>query len=462
MKKSRGVLPLFFLMVSLSLSPAVKTRYGGEMHLRLNEPDSYWMSSSSHSNLLFYSLIYENLFYSIPGREGRSNLFKSVQFSADGMNLHLELHEGLAFSTGKAILSRHVKNSLTAYINRILYRSKRLAGKIKGIVLNGDYALSLQLTSPDPGIVSEMSAPELVLIADDEETFSGPYVPVVWEKGQKIELRANPYYAGGRQPIERVIVNFVDSERLDVFLAESGFSSPSYHSYSSGLYENTYITFPAAANTSQNKRLAFLSLCRTLVGLNGFGRLESLTSAEESPLEIAVKTFPDRKVVPILRNSKQIIYLASSLLGLQEALKERFGKLSIPLEIRNISDNELSGYIQKNPVPVLILKKLFRRETPLAEKLAALVREFSFNRFDEDSLGMIKQLEEISGLDREDVVIPALAGIMEKLVGNGLIMPMYQQRFQLMVHQDFHPVVLDYYSRILWSELRYERPKTLR
>ncbi len=454
--KTRALASLLILLLASTIPAAVKTRYGGSLRLRLNEPDTLRMSASSHSNLILYSLLYENLFYSVAGKELKSNIFKRFSLDNGGMLLTLELNEGLAFSNGKPILSRHVKNSLTTFFNRIMYRSKRIAGKVKSMVVKGDTTLEISLNSAEPGIVEELSAPELVLIGDEELAFSGPYSPKNWEKGKFIVMTANPYYAGGRHPIDEVTVLFQDDAEMDIFLAEPGFSSPQYRSYPSGLYENTYITFPATGNSGQNKRMAFFSLCSSLSGLTGTIRLESLTSEEESPLKISIRQMGDRKVVPILRSSRQTVYLASSLSVLEPSLAERFRRLAIPVEIRILSDNDLSGYIQKNPVPVLIVKKLFRKEMPLTEKLASLIREFSFNRFDETTLGLIKQLEELSGMSRDELIVPALSGIMEKIVEDGIILPLYQQRFQLMIRRGFEPVVIDQYSRIVWSELRHE------
>lgn len=456
MKSSIRAPFLILLLLAGTLPSAVKIRYGGDLRLRLNEPDTLRMSASSHSNLLLYSLLYENFFYSVPGRETKSHLFKRCSLDNGGLKLTLELHEGLAFSNGKRVLSRHVKNSLTSFFNRVLYRSRRIAGRVKTLVVKGDSILEITFNSAEEDVIEELSAPELVLIGDEESAFSGPYAPSGWDKGKSMVLTANPYYAGGRHPIDRVTILFQDESDMDIFLAEPGFSSPEYRVFPSGLYENTYITFPASGNTGQNKRMAFFSLCSTLNGLTGYTRLESLTSPEESPLRISIRQMGDRKVLPILRSSRQTVYLAASLSVLEPALADRFRRLAVPVEIRVLSDNDLSGYIQKNPVPVLIVKKLFRSETALTEKLASLVREFSFNRFDEGSLGLIKQLEELAGVSREELVVPALSGITEKIVQDGIILPLYQQRFQLMVRQGLDPVVIDQYSRIAWSELRHE------
>jgi len=457
MKKNRAILAIFFFLLICALSGAHKIRYGGELRIRLNEPDTLRLSPTSYSNLLFYSLLYENFFFSVPGKEISSHLFKQFSYDEKTLCLTLVLHKGLAFSDGKPVLSRHVKNSLSSFFSRVIYRSKKLAGKVKNIVVKADDILEIHLVSTDPTIVADLTAPELVLIGDEETAFSGPFYPKGWDKGEKIELIVNPYYSGGRHPIDKVTVFFQNNDYLDIFLAEHDFSSPSYTAYTSGLYENTYLTFPSTANSGQNKRLALFALCKNIKGLSGFKSLDVLTSVEESPVSLAIKPLPDRKVVQILRNAKQIIYLASSLVLIEDFLIERFRRLAIPLEIRRISDNELTGYIQKNPVPVLIMKKLFKKETPMAEKLASLIREFSFNRFDEQSLGMIKQLEELSSLDRDDIVVPAMVSIIEKLVEDGVILPLFQQRFQLMVKQEFVPVVIDFYGRILWSELRHEK-----
>ena len=51
-------LPLMFLLVY-----AIKPYYGGEISIKLNEPTSFTLNTANYSNLIFYSLIYENFFY---------------------------------------------------------------------------------------------------------------------------------------------------------------------------------------------------------------------------------------------------------------------------------------------------------------------------------------------------------------------------------------------------------------
>lgn len=457
--RPKPLLLLFLVVMVIPGIAALKTRYGGELRIRLNEPESLRANASSHDSLILSSLLYDNFFYSLPGHELESHLFKRFQYEPTSMSLQLELHEGLAFSNGRPVLSRHVRNALTGFFKRSLYRAKKLAGRVKNMVVRGDTVLEIFFSSPNPDFASELTAPELVLTGDEETAFSGPFYPGSWEKGKQMTFLANPHFAGGRHPLDRVLVFFQETPGLDIFLAEAGYTSPLYKAFPSGLYENVYISYPGSDTSGQNKRMAFYALCKGLAGLTGFTRLDTLTSAEESPFSLSIKLFTDRRVVSLLRNSKQIIHLTSSLGSLVQPLTDRFKQLAIPLEIRTVSDTELSGYIQQNDVPILIAKKLFRTDMPLAEKLATLLREFSFNRFNEEALGLINQLEEIASLDDENLRITALGTMVEKIVESGTVLPLYQQRFSLMVTKRFESVIIDYYGRIVWSEIRNDNKK---
>ena len=54
---------IIIILLPLLLLFSIKPAFEGEVTIRLNEPDSFDFTSSNYSNLIFYSLIHENLFY---------------------------------------------------------------------------------------------------------------------------------------------------------------------------------------------------------------------------------------------------------------------------------------------------------------------------------------------------------------------------------------------------------------
>ena len=62
-------------ILAVSFIFAIKPYYGGEISVRLNEPTDFSFAPSSYSNLVFYSLIYENLFYLKQNGDIETHLF---------------------------------------------------------------------------------------------------------------------------------------------------------------------------------------------------------------------------------------------------------------------------------------------------------------------------------------------------------------------------------------------------
>ncbi len=73
------LLPLALLLAAL-LGGAIKPYYGGEITMRLNEPTSFHLNTANYSNLIFYSLIYENFFFLKKNGEITSNVFQDYRY----------------------------------------------------------------------------------------------------------------------------------------------------------------------------------------------------------------------------------------------------------------------------------------------------------------------------------------------------------------------------------------------
>lgn len=220
----------------------IKTRYHGQVSIRLTEPSSFGFSSSSYSNLIFYSLLYENFFYLKSNGDVFSNIFVSYRYEKNQKRLILKLKDNLSFSDGSPILPRHIKKSLKTFLGLNLIRSKRIGKIVRNILVESDEII-VELMFDKPDIVEILSAPELVLLSDSARTFSGIFSPLEWEKGKSILFQPNPYSPGGRSYLDSLKVDLYDYYYPDLFLAKPGMDNQKFVEYKSGIYQNIFFDF---------------------------------------------------------------------------------------------------------------------------------------------------------------------------------------------------------------------------
>ncbi len=182
---------ILFLLGPVLASAAIKPNYAGEARIRLGEPATFAFSPSNYSNLVFYALIYENFFYLEGGGRLRSNLFSAHHYDKEARALVLELGRNLSFSDGSPVTPGHIIKSLEAFVSRNLHGARQLGKQIRRMRVEKN-SVVLELTSHLPDAVFSLAVPELILQADRESVFSGPFVPVEWEQGRHILLKANP------------------------------------------------------------------------------------------------------------------------------------------------------------------------------------------------------------------------------------------------------------------------------
>jgi len=445
-------------LLALSFIFAVKSYYGGEITVRLNEPPDFSYSPASYSNLVFYSLVYENFFYLENNGDIESNIFKDYRYNPQTRTLDLLLKDNTRFSNGKPITAKNIKVSLKLFLDLNLASSRKLRRMIKSIGIEttaNSNRVFIQLLYDEPNIIASLTTPELVLTAGKDQVFSGSFYPVEWVKGRYILLMPNPFYPGGRSYLDSLKVVFYDYHYPDVFLAEPGKLNNNFEELKAGVYQNIYLGFPQG-KVGDNTRIAIYSLLKNfyksidanLVGLN------ALTSNEESPITLNIKTFSNRRVRSILRYSRIKLYILSSLKKIEEPFNEFLQKKRLSIETIYLSDKQIVNFMKNTPVKYLLMGKTFNRRMPIEEKIQIILKEMSFGRFDENYLKLLNQLDEMKYLKNEELLLDLVSGIIEKVIKDGFILPLYQRRYSIYIKNHVRGIELDYYGKPLFRKVR--------
>lgn len=436
------------LVTAVLLPGAIKPTYGGEVAIRLGEPATFAFSPSNYSNLIFYSLIYENFFYLEEDNRLHSNLFSRYQYDDKTHHLTLELRPNLSFSDGSPVYPSHVKKSLESFISRNLLGSRNLGKRIRRLRLEGN-SVVVELAYHIPDAVFLMAAPELILQADRSSTFSGPFVPVEWKQGEHIRLQANAYYPGGRSYLDHVKVVFTDSQNPDVFLSTPGrFDPKRFREHNAGIFQNLYLSFPGE-KVGKNTRMALYSVFRDFFLSRGYSELNALTADEESPVTINMRRLPLRRVRSVLRSSRIQVYLQSSMKRDEAALLEFLKTKGIAIQARFIEDGQLRNFLQGASVEYLILEKVFQQRMPLEEKIRRVVSELTFGRFNALYLQLINELEEVSRFNSEEMLLDQVARIVGRIIEDGFLIPLCQKRYSMFVNRRLRGFRMDTYGRPL-------------
>ncbi len=464
------------IVIALISIAAIKPYYGGEVVIRLNEPDDFSYNPSSYSNMVFYSFIYENFFYLRKNGEIDSNVFREYTYDKNTFTLNLILKENSCFSNGKLITAEHIEGSLKLYLDMNSVSSRKLRRLIKKIkTIPEENRVVVELLQDDPGILGSLTTPELVVITGSDDVFSGMFYPVEWDKNQHILLKPNPFYPGGRSYLDSVKVIFYDMYYPDVFLADPGFKNEKFSELDSGVYQNLYLVFPEGkeGKTSGNARIALYSMLKNFFKPSGTNPkikptpipdafqnlmdLNSLTSNDESPVTLNIQTFPDWKVRSVLQYSKVKLYILSSLKSLEKPLADFLEKNNLPIETIFLSDNQLSNFMNTTPISYLMMAKTFNKQEPIEEKVKVILKEMSFERFDESYLKLLNQLDEVQNLKNEELTMDLVSRITEKIIDDGIILPLFQKRYSLYVKKNLAGIDLDYYGKPLFQSVRFNR-----
>lgn len=433
---------------------AIKTHYGGEILIRLNEPDSFTYSSSNYSDIVFYALIHENLFFLKPNNEIYSHIFDQYSYDRTTRILSLQLKNNLSFSDGSQITEKEVRLSLNLFLNKNLLSAKKLRRIIKNIKSENNRIL-IELLYDRPDITGLLTVPELVLVSG-KPVYSGIFYPHEWVKNRYIILRPNTYYPGGRSYLDSVKVLFTDQENPDVFLGEpGGFREHGYQEFDSGIFQNVYICFPKG-DVGNNTRSALFTLLRDFYQSRGGAELNSLTSDQESPVTISINRMPGWRMRSVLKYSKINLYVLSSLKSMETVFEDFLKQKGVPLEIIYISENQLVEYLSNTPIKFLLLEKVFSNRMTPEEKVIKILQEMSFGRFDEKYLKAVNELDELKFLNNDELLMDHIARIIEQMINDGILLPISQKRYSLFFKKGIRGIDIDYYGRPLFQNMGLE------
>lgn len=465
-KKMNGIIKFKKLLImvaamSLLVGFAIKPYYGGEITIRLNEPDSFSYTPSSYSNMIFYSLVYENLFYLKPDGEIYSHVFKEYQYDSQTRTLNLVINDYLCFSNGKPVTPENIKLSLSVFLDMNLASSRRLGQTIRSIrtVPPGpgsradSQRLIIDLAFDVPDIVSALTAPELILVSSDEQVFSGPFYPVEWVKNQYMILKSNPFYPGGRSFLDSIKVVFYDFHYPDIFLSEPGLGNPEFSEVNAGIFQNIYLVFPQG-KVGDNTRIALYSLLKKFYQDQNMVDLDSLTANEESPVTLDIKTFSDSQMRSILRYGSIRLFIVSSLKKIEEPFNQFLEKKRASIETVFVGDNQLTHFLDNNSVRFLLVTKTFNSRMPINEKIKIILKEMSFGRFDEEYLKLLNELDEMKNMQNNELMMDVVSRIIERVINDRFLLPLYQKRFSLYIKKAIKGIELDYYGKPLFQKAR--------
>jgi MarR-like DNA-binding transcriptional regulator SgrR of sgrS sRNA len=449
MNKRRWLL----LPLALLLAAAIKPYYGGEITLRLNEPTSFNLNTANYSNLIFYSLIYENFFFLGKTGEITSHVFQDYRYDAAGKTLWLTVKDNLSFSNGKALTAKNIQVSLKVFMGSGLFAAGKLSKAVKDVRLS-ENQVAVELLADEPDILSLLTAPELVVLAQDEQSFSGMFYPQEWEKGDHMTLKANPYYAGGRTYLDSVRIAFGEIPAPDLFLASPNQFKESCREFDSGIYQNIYLCF-LQGDVGQNTKIALYSLLKRFNAATGsrYRDLHALTSDEESPISIQIKTLTAQKTASILKNSEFKLYLLASLSNLEKDLTTFLKEGNLRIETQFIDDSQFMAFLDSSAIKYVLIDKIFQKKAPAEEKIARILKESSFNQFNARYLRMLSELDEARFSNSPELLTEQIARISESIVADGFIFPLFQKNYSLYVRKSWPAPEVDYYGRPLLQKV---------
>lgn len=450
MRRRACVYALLLALIAATAAPAaVKPRYGGEVSIRLNEPIDFSPTTANYSNLVFYSLIFENFFYLRADGTVYSNIFSSAVYQPSDRTFTLTVKKKLSYSNGKPLGAENIRHSLKYFLGQDLLAASRLNKLIKEIRVVENRVV-VELLNDFPAIPQLFLAPELVVISESEQSFSGPFQPAEWSKGRQLVLKANPFYPGGRTYLDSVRVVFTDEVMPDIYLGAPGRPQSGYKEYNSGVYQNIYLCFPQPG-TRQNVEVALYSFLKQFnERLNlPFKDLNSLISDAESPVTVSIKTMPAAKMLSLLHYGDIRLYAQSSLKEFETAFADFLRVHQVRMELIFIDNTQVLNFMKNSEVRYMMIEKIFQKKTPAAEKVARILRETTFTQFNEKYLRLLNELEEVDKSGNNELMMEQTARTITAIVNDGFILPLFQKNFSLYIKEKLLQPEIDYYGRPL-------------
>ena len=179
---------------------------------------------------------------------------KNGGISRDGLTVTYHLHAGIRFADGQPLTARDCVYSIDAINDtRNNVQSRFGYDRISKAEAPNDTTLVLHLKRPFSPLLTVVLAPQGFpilprhLLAEhpdfnriafnSQPVGGGPYVVDHWNRGDRVEMHANPYYWRGKPKIERLTVRFIPDPQTAINLLRT-------HEIQGYFNEQDYANYP--------------------------------------------------------------------------------------------------------------------------------------------------------------------------------------------------------------------------
>gem|GEM_PF-340518 len=198
-------------------------------------------SSTEWSMLLFSYLVrYDDTGRLIPDLATQVPTLANGGISSDGKTIIYHIRKGVRFADGAPLTAADCAWSIEAINNlRNNVQSRFAYDDVLRADAPNPTTLVLHLKHPFPPIIVVVGAPQTGfpilpkhLLSqlpdfndvpfDAQPLGSGPYVVTQWNRGDRVEMRANPYYWRGKPAIAHLTIQFVQSPQTAINMLRTG------------------------------------------------------------------------------------------------------------------------------------------------------------------------------------------------------------------------------------------------
>lgn len=193
------------------------------------------LDPQNHIDLFSYLIskqIYDSLLvFNNTTNEYENRLAESVEKAADGLSITVKIKEGVQFSNGEELKASDVKFTYDRAAASPKFGAR--VAQIADCQVIDDYTVKLNLKepyAPSNSLLCVYIVNEKAVTAAGEEygnsvdgvVGTGAYLPVKWDKGEKIELTRNDNYFGDKAKIKDVIVRVIPEPSTASIALEKG------------------------------------------------------------------------------------------------------------------------------------------------------------------------------------------------------------------------------------------------
>ncbi len=196
-------------------------------------------SSTEFSMLIFSYLVkYDDRGRLIPDVATEVPTLRNGGISADGKTIVYHIRRGIRFGDGTPLTAADCAWSINAINNpRNNVQSRFAYDDVARADAPNETTLVLHLKRPFPPVIVVVEAPQGFPILpkhvlenspdfndvpfDSAPFGSGPYIVTHWSRGDRVELRRNPFYWKGKPGISTIVIRFVENSQTAINLLKT-------------------------------------------------------------------------------------------------------------------------------------------------------------------------------------------------------------------------------------------------